>query len=157
MGYAERAYPGRGFPEGRNPGGFFQEVENRERLFEYVAFWTGCRVWADLVAVHSRRSESGKVFPRGRILGGVVTGSRNPGRYTPEIRIRVWDLEKRPNLDLSLLNSIECSGSSGHRTDRRISIMHAAGRHTVDADDVKAAAVALALDLMPVLVRGTAA
>ena len=102
MGYAERAYPGRSFPEGRNPGGFFQEVENRERLFEYVAFWTGCRVWADLVAVHSRRSESGKVFPRGRILGGVVTGSRNPGRYTPEIRIRVWDLEKRPNLDLSL-------------------------------------------------------
>ena len=102
MGYAERAYPGRSFPEGRNPGGFFQEVENRERLFEYVAFWTGCRVWADLVGVHSRRSESGKVFPRGRILGGVVTGSRNPGRYTPEIQIRVWDLKKRPNLDLSL-------------------------------------------------------
>ena len=83
--------------------GVFKEVGNREMFFEYVAFWTGCRVWADLVGVHSRRPESGKVFPRGRILGGVVTGSRNPGRYTPEIRIRVWDLEKRPNLDLSLI------------------------------------------------------
>ena len=98
----ERAYPGRVFPEGRNPGELFQEAEIRERYFEYVAFWASFWVWSDLVGVHVRRSESGKVFPRGQILGGVVPGSRNPGRNTPESQIHAWDLEKRPNLDLFL-------------------------------------------------------
>ena len=97
----ERAYPsGRVFPEGRNPGELFQEAEIRERYFEYVAFWTSFRVWSDLVGVHVRRSKSGKVFPRGQVLGGVAPGSRSPGRNTPKSQIRAWDLEKRPNLDI---------------------------------------------------------
>ena len=72
-------------------------------FFSYIAFWSSCRVTPDLGEVHARRAEFGHVFPEGRNLEGGMLRRRNPGRNSPEDRIKVWVFKKRTNSHLSLI------------------------------------------------------
>ena len=83
-----RAYPGRVFLGGPNLRGFFQKGGIGERFFGCIAFWLSCPVSPDLGEVYARRSEFGRVFPEGRNPEGGTLGRRNPGRISPEDRIR---------------------------------------------------------------------
>ena len=74
-------------------------------FFSYIAFWSSCRVTPDLGEVHARRAEFGHVFPEGRNLEGGMLRRRNPGRNSPEDRIKVWVFKKRTNPHLSLFHT----------------------------------------------------